>query len=1002
MIQSFNVFGEHNIPDVSICYPNRTKIGDLGIITNFLVDIKFNTYSEVTIEVPHEVNGVSTPYYDKLVQKNKLYIENYGYFIIQDVKETGDGIEKKKTIPAYSEECSLNYRSMNFLEGTYKFYDSNPATETIMSIIMARIPNWTLDYVTSSLWDKYRTFDNTNSTLYSLMMTTISKAYECFFIFDTEARTISVYSASEIVNQVAIYLSYDNVIKNIDMTSKSDEYVTALSVTGGGDLDIHTVNPLGTDFIYDFSYPIAQGQMSAGLAAAIAVWDAKIVSNQATYATTLTEYKTANSDLIDYQADLVDLQSQITVIDLQMEVRIEQGLTDLSDLAAAIALLEADISDVQDNIVATQAVIDAKYAILVGINADLTIENNFTTSQYNELLDYIIESSYQNENIVKTSIMTDVEVQEQAQELYDQGINVLDKISQPRFEFTIDSANFVFLREYLSVTTLLTIGSVITIELDETTNATPVLLEIKFNFYQPNEFSLVFGNRYRLDDSAYEFAELIQDTINRGSNIAVDTPLWKDWSTNHQQTVSDFVAGALDASKNKIVNSTNQTVTIDESGLRGRRTLEGGGFADEQVWIVNNTIAFTDDGWNTVRTALGQIILPDLSTTYGLVADAIVAGTLYANLVKILGTTNFYWDSDNIVIENPSDANRQIRIGLYDGVNYGIGFTTDGGDTWQSAINFDGVQIASGLQTDYISILNDEISIISGGKITIQSGAELNISAGGSVNFITNNFLVQDADENDMLRIEVTESDTGLILGSTDREIEFGGNFILGTENGGWGRTTLPFYWGSAVPTSGIGQNGDVYILYNASTTESWSDTTLSDPVSTPGMQTYFNVYRNWNVVYTTNDIWRIGNGVGGASYDRGTYFSFTAPAAVTSLTFTFYTSKKVPGTTLSSGLHSYVVALGSSLAGAPIATSTCQATTVPQDPSQQTVVLTSGSALTEGNTYYIGIYYADTTEGNSAAIYSTATYPFVLVGSTTSGASFGIYVKSNGSWNSM
>ena len=62
MLQDFNVFGEYVIPDVELCYPNRKKIGDLGRLLNLTLDLKFNTYSEVTIEVPYETDGIKTPF----------------------------------------------------------------------------------------------------------------------------------------------------------------------------------------------------------------------------------------------------------------------------------------------------------------------------------------------------------------------------------------------------------------------------------------------------------------------------------------------------------------------------------------------------------------------------------------------------------------------------------------------------------------------------------------------------------------------------------------------------------------------------------------------------------------------------------------------------------------------------------------------------------------------------------------------------------------------------
>jgi hypothetical protein len=43
-----------------------------------------------------------------------------------------------------------------------------------------------------------------------------------------------------------------------------------------------------------------------------------------------------------------------------------------------------------------------------------------------------------NENIIKTDSMTSVEIQDAEQALYNQGKNVLTRISQPRYEINFD------------------------------------------------------------------------------------------------------------------------------------------------------------------------------------------------------------------------------------------------------------------------------------------------------------------------------------------------------------------------------------------------------------------------------------------------------------------------------------------------------------------------------------------------------------------------------------
>lgn len=89
-----------------------------------------------------------------------------------------------------------------------------------------------------------------------------------------------------------------------------------------------------------------------------------------------------------------------------------------------------------------------------------------------------------------------------------------------------------------------------------------------------------------------------------------------------------------------------------------------------------------------------------IGTGRGFTADMFIAGEIQTALLKIMGTDRFMWDSDNIYIFSTEDQNEQIRIGRYDGVHYGIAFTTDGGVTFHQVIDHNGVTSeATGLAT---------------------------------------------------------------------------------------------------------------------------------------------------------------------------------------------------------------------------------------------------------------------------------------------------------------
>lgn len=159
------------------------------------------------------------------------------------------------------------------------------------------------------------------------------------------------------------------------------------------------------------------------------------------------------------------------------------------------------------------------------------------------------------------------------------------------------------------------------------------------------------------------------------------------------RTVSERVTGQLGGYV--VMNDTDNDGEPDEILIMDDPDIE------EAVNIIrmnNAGIAFSQDGYHgTYGTAW--------SIDGQFVADYITSGVLQANLIRILGTTNFYWDAGNIYIINPNDSGQQIRIGQYDGTRYGIGFTRDGGLTWQTAMDFQGLNVqATGFSKTYISL----------------------------------------------------------------------------------------------------------------------------------------------------------------------------------------------------------------------------------------------------------------------------------------------------------
>ena len=209
----------------------------------------------------------------------------------------------------------------------------------------------------------------------------------------------------------------------------------------------------------------------------------------------------------------------------------------------------------------------------------------------------------------------------------------------------------------------------------------------------------------------YIFPE--KTSLNLGNVVKSITDLQADYNTALKKAAENAMLGAQVATVNpgllkgivdtmvtQILSSgTNMYTDPNDGSLVFVNAL-----GNAAVRITGNGILISNkkiDGewqWNTAIAG------------NGIVADVITSGTLQANLVRILGTAQFYWDSDNIYIISPNDGNKQIRIGAYDGENLGIGFTQDGGETWQNAIGFNGVTLQARSVTQ--EMLDSDISYV--------------------------------------------------------------------------------------------------------------------------------------------------------------------------------------------------------------------------------------------------------------------------------------------------
>ena len=278
---------------------------------------------------------------------------------------------------------------------------------------------------------------------------------------------------------------------------------------------------------------------------------------------------------------------------------------------------------------------------------DLQAYMGKTPALLQELRAYWIEGEYTNENIAALENTTQSERIELARELKTSGERELARVSQPKLSFSIDVINFLSIKEFRPFADQLELGSVVTVEKKDGERYYPALTVIKFGFENDSTVELTFSNSLKLDDWGFTYADLIASSASTSRAVSANWTQLNSY-TKDKAELKELTANPLDrALRYAEANQLNQEFVVDTTGILGRKWEDDSreSFSKEQVRMINNLLLFTDDGWNTCKTALGKITYKDESGNdvvgYGLAAQVLIGNLILGSNLRIADNNNF-------------------------------------------------------------------------------------------------------------------------------------------------------------------------------------------------------------------------------------------------------------------------------------------------------------------------------------------------------------------------
>lgn len=698
---SFDIRNQYEIPLLTLCTPVRDELHIITEAKELQYSAVFDDLSELEFDIsPVFSTGELVPYFEQIKKRKLIHAEGLGWFVIKQVKTSNDGSQPIKTVKCVSEEKTLDQYDLNILDGTYKFYDALEPQKSLIGALLSQT-DWGIGHIDTELWNKYRTFEIPEDVgIYSFLHGDVEDAYECVFIFDTEEKLVNAYLKGNLISQTDIVLTFNNLIKEVNIDETEDDLITALSVYGDNDLNIRTVNPLGTNVIYKFDYFKQPEWMSTELSAAVTAWEQKVESVRNQYSTLLTKLKDENAKLIKLEGELTDLKSNLDALEQVRTARIKAG-QDISDITQQINQKQAEINAKQAQVDQQQNVVDGIRNQQLDINKSLQFSENFTEEQLQELQCYTNAATYTNDNYTITDNMSYTDIQEQSQALYEDGLKKLKQISVPNYNFDMDVVNFLFLIQYQPFIDQIQLGATVNAEVKDGYWVEPMLVKFSIDYDNPDNCKLYFSDSFRLMDEYCIFDDYDKSYSQSTKTLNESKNTWdKATASGAVDFVNNMRKDGLNLALTSVLNADNQSLVIDKNGLLGRVQKEDGSFDPEQVKLVNNLLVFTDDNWMTAKAALGKIKMPDSENyAYGLIADVII-GQLVA--------------SSELVISNESNTFR-VDAGGAELINAYFKLTANNG---RSQIVLDPQsQSAIKIQTDTGQGLQDRFYVDLNGKI---------------------------------------------------------------------------------------------------------------------------------------------------------------------------------------------------------------------------------------------------------------------------------------------
>ena len=694
-VQSFNLpvdfLNNLEKPIIYIAKKDKTFLGTVSIYDDLSLIFNLNAYQTASFKIYRDINGKKYEHYDDFQEDRLIMVQGIGWYKIHvetNIENTGIS----KNITANSLECTLcNKRLIDFECNTGEilyddyvktiFYDPANPKGSLLNRVLNVAPSWSVGHVDATLANKQRSFDEDDVDVYSFLTGDVSEAFNCLFIFDTFNMTINAYDLDNYGDDTNIYVSMDNIAQSMTETIDENSIITCYRVNGGDGIYINEVNPNSTNKIYNFEYYLPE--MKESIQNKVKAYNEKYQSLKPQYEEIMKRLGDQIGVIQDLETRLPDsldskdwtkyglefLDSKVKSFKNIDEVYCAQGMNkpdsfnynlyqqNLENLNSVTAEYNKRKTEVDSATEVYNSIIAERNAI----QSQLDMDKWFTKDEWKTLDSYVVEETYSNDNYITTDNTTDTERFDIERQLFDVAWKDLSKKCRPQYQYSSTLSNVLTIPQFKGFLKYFQLGNFIRMSTDYDTVIKLRLISFTVDYNDTSKIDVTFSDAIRVHD-IYEDASSIQSQVNSAAMSFQFNKDQYDKSSKQSNWVSEMRKYGLDVATVQIHNAKNQSQTWDQTGMSFKMWNEQrNDFDPEQIKIINNLLCFSDDGFNTVKTAIGKIpIDKNGNYAYGLNAEVIFGKAIFGeNLTIQNDTAKFLFDKNGF---SATSGNNSVRI----------------------------------------------------------------------------------------------------------------------------------------------------------------------------------------------------------------------------------------------------------------------------------------------------------------------------------------------------